>query len=446
MIWTLDQDRRAENPVQAARSRHEAPGLTTCPECSAVRTSGQPCPACGWRPQPKPRPRRGGRRRARPASERDGSGDWHRQDKRGSSIAQLLWIARRARLPGRLGGPQVQGEVRDTGRRAITRAPEPPKPGNPLLGALAPDRLRQGAAEARVMSTVERATGRWREILPQLGIATSFLVNRHGPCPLCGGKDRFRWDDRDGTGSYYCNQCGPGPGMLLVRKLHGWDHATACRAIDEIIGRDPPPRARLSQRQARRGDRSPRGPAGTRRTTPAGRALPRGRGLQHLSRRRCAAIRGWPTAEDGQFLGRYPGDARARPGAGRRPASRCTGPISADVPDAKRSCCQPVGRRAPPSACSSRPTSSGIAEGIETAIAAHELFGLPTWATISATIMESFVPPAGVRRLTIFADHDTNFAGQKAAFTLAHRLHRDLKTRRSRSRSRRARIATGSTC
>ena len=69
----------------------------------------------------------------------------------------------------------------------------------------------------------------------------------------------------------------------------------------------------------------------------------------------------------------------------------------------------------------------GIAEGIETAIAAHELFGLPTWATISSRIMESFSPPAGIRRLVIFADYDRNCAGQKAAFTLAHRLHRDLK-------------------
>jgi putative DNA primase/helicase len=66
----------------------------------------------------------------------------------------------------------------------------------------------------------------------------------------------------------------------------------------------------------------------------------------------------------------------------------------------------------------------GIAEGIETAVAAHELFGLPTWATISSAIMESFVPPAGVRRLTILADHDTNFAGQLSAFKLAHSLRR----------------------
>jgi DNA repair protein RadD len=55
VLWTLDQDRRAENPEQKARSEHRKPALTTCPECHAIRTSGQPCSACGWRPQPKPR-------------------------------------------------------------------------------------------------------------------------------------------------------------------------------------------------------------------------------------------------------------------------------------------------------------------------------------------------------------------------------------------------------
>src|SRR3954468_19153186 len=86
-----------------------------------------------------------------------------------------------------------------------------------------------------ISSTIERARGRWREILPQLGIDTRFLVNRHGPCPLCGGRDRYRFDDRDGTGSYYCNQCGAGVGVILIRKLRGWDHKTACDEIDKII-------------------------------------------------------------------------------------------------------------------------------------------------------------------------------------------------------------------
>src|SRR3954469_21722173 len=90
--------------------------------------------------------------------------------------------------------------------------------------------------------TVERARHRWPEILPQLGIDTRFLKNVHGPCPLCGGKDRFRFDDREGTGSYYCSGCGPGVGLILVKRKNGWDHKTACCEIDKIIGRgDPEP-------------------------------------------------------------------------------------------------------------------------------------------------------------------------------------------------------------
>ncbi len=52
--WALAADRRAENTAQAARGRHQAPALTTCPECTAVRFEGQPCPVCGWRPVAKP--------------------------------------------------------------------------------------------------------------------------------------------------------------------------------------------------------------------------------------------------------------------------------------------------------------------------------------------------------------------------------------------------------
>jgi putative DNA primase/helicase len=88
--------------------------------------------------------------------------------------------------------------------------------------------------------TVERARGRWREILPALGIGRQFLVNRHGPCPLCGGKDRYRFDDRDGTGSYFCSQCGAGVGLILLRRKFGWSYGEACREVDQIIGTDSP--------------------------------------------------------------------------------------------------------------------------------------------------------------------------------------------------------------
>jgi len=64
----------------------------------------------------------------------------------------------------------------------------------------------------------------------------------------------------------------------------------------------------------------------------------------------------------------------------------------------------------------------GIAEGIETALAASELFEVPVWSCISTAGIESFEPPAGVREVIVFADHDENFAGQAAAYRAAHRL------------------------
>jgi superfamily II DNA or RNA helicase len=54
VIWTLDPDKRAENPHQTARQSGAEPRLVPCPECGGVRKQGQPCPSCGWRPRPKP--------------------------------------------------------------------------------------------------------------------------------------------------------------------------------------------------------------------------------------------------------------------------------------------------------------------------------------------------------------------------------------------------------
>ena len=36
--------------------------------------------------------------------------------------------------------------------------------------------------------SLDFARGRWREILPKLGIPPESLRNRHGPCPICGGR------------------------------------------------------------------------------------------------------------------------------------------------------------------------------------------------------------------------------------------------------------------
>ena len=62
----------------------------------------------------------------------------------------------------------------------------------------------------------------------------------------------------------------------------------------------------------------------------------------------------------------------------------------------------------------------GIAEGIETALAAQAMFGVPVWAALSADNLARWRWPVDVRRVAIFAD--AGEAGRVAAARLAERL------------------------
>ena len=66
----------------------------------------------------------------------------------------------------------------------------------------------------------------------------------------------------------------------------------------------------------------------------------------------------------------------------------------------------------------------GIAEGIETALSAHAIFGIPVWAAISAPMLVKWKPPPMVSKVVIFGDADHNFVGQSASYRLAQQLHK----------------------
>lgn len=83
--------------------------------------------------------------------------------------------------------------------------------------------------------TINVARGKWRGILMTLGVPSQFLKNKHGPCPLCGGTDRFRYDDKEGRGTWICNVCGSGTGMDLAMKFTGREFSDIAIQIDGMV-------------------------------------------------------------------------------------------------------------------------------------------------------------------------------------------------------------------
>lgn len=73
----------------------------------------------------------------------------------------------------------------------------------------------------------------WIPTLIRLGVDSSFLNGKHGPCLFCGGKDRWRFTNYQGKGVFICNQCTPegGNGAEIVMRLFGCSYG---EAMDEI--------------------------------------------------------------------------------------------------------------------------------------------------------------------------------------------------------------------
>ena len=67
------------------------------------------------------------------------------------------------------------------------------------------------------------------------------LKNQHGACPGCGGKDRFRFDNLNGDGSFICSQGGlgeiAGDGFeLLIHAGKAASKSEALRLVADHLG------------------------------------------------------------------------------------------------------------------------------------------------------------------------------------------------------------------
>lgn len=273
------------------------------------------------------------------------------------------------------------------------------------------------------MKTVEAARGRWPGICRHFGIEERFLRNKHGPCPMCGGKDRFRFDDRNGSGSYFCSGCGNGDGFKLIEHITGRDFASLAKEIDSIVGNlkqhEPSkkrnPAIRLKEVA---GSRASMGNINPVRLYLQSRGLTPVEGIQYS-----LGVTHW---EDNRLQ--------------TFPAMICLMQASDGTPLSFHiTYLTPAGEKAPVKVVKKILTPMrtlggsairlgsihehiGIAEGIETALAVSMQYSIPCWAAANAGLLEQFEPPDGVKAVTIFGDSDKSYTGQKSAFVLAHRL------------------------
>lgn len=269
------------------------------------------------------------------------------------------------------------------------------------------------------------SVGKWTAIFSQLGIDAG--DGNHKPCPICGGRDRFRFDDQDGRGTWICNQCGAGDGIELVRKCLGVDYQHTMRCISDVVGHiDHHPRRIRFRNDVEKNRRrliqlweSSQSLTGA---DPVSKYL-RGRGLLMAVR----DVLFCPECYEAETETTMPAmvakvrNPQGKPVSIHRTYLNGTGKAAINSPKKLMPRTEPLAGAA--IRLFHAEETVGVAEGIETAIAAMQLTGVPTWATVSSTMLEAFQPPEGIREIIIFGDCDSNYTGQAAAYKLAKRLY-----------------------
>lgn len=258
----------------------------------------------------------------------------------------------------------------------------------------------------------EYAKNKWPFILTAIGINPRFLSRRNGPCPICGGKDRFRFTDYNGEGRYYCNQCGPGDGFDLAAKVTGkkfneirdyiMKNAVNVKPLTNPINLDE---CHKEQAKVWGNGKKPKADGLVRRylIDRLGIYPEKVKNIREYENQMIARV----TDVNDMGVNIHRTFLIEKNGLVGKTDKKI---MRGEIPKGSAIRLTPVAK------------TLGIAEGIETALSASLLFRVPVWSVISTVGMINWIPPEDTENIIIYGDNDENYAGQSAAYQLANKL------------------------
>ena len=289
----------------------------------------------------------------------------------------------------------------------------------------------------------EYAVGRWSGIIASLAPRLTPTIDRgrrHGPCDLCGGRDRANcYGDFQETGGIRCNQCkGGADGFAVLMWANDWTFPQALVAVASYVGlsdsslpmiRKHTPRSQpkkdwsreLEQLEQIWGEAQSgasrlrqyfefRGlaidPPTTLRFHPS---------LEYWDDRKsygshpCIVAR---IIRDGELVGLH------------RTYLNSNGLGKADLPFPKKTikCADSMSGGSIRLFEPEPDKSLVLCEGIETALAISDHTGWPVWSCVNTSMLEKVELPESVRSVFIGADKDRSEAGKASAEKLSRRL------------------------
>jgi len=274
----------------------------------------------------------------------------------------------------------------------------------------------------------QQASGRWVGALTSLGVPVR-EDGKHGPCPLCQGKDRFRLAPE--KSGYICGQCGAGDYISLVQKYFNIDFNEALEKVSVILGSvgiDTIKRQSVASIRYNLNNLWKKSKALTETDLACKYLKSRKLNVTSALIKAVKALRFNPKCYESDSKTEIPAMVALVTGQSGKPVS--VHRTYLDTQGNKAAIANP--RKMMPhagdlkgSAIRLLPPAGdllGVAEGIETALACAQLHRIPTWSVINSSLMESWYPPEGVKRVVIFGDNDLSYTGQKSAYILANRL------------------------